>query len=129
MLGHFVADLRYKRVYVTSVEALMQAPVWEKARTLRPVHAAEIFEAKKLEAEKIEIQMIEAGKIEAKGDAEKQVCVFLSVFACVCACVVLCYGSLAWSTRLTGLRGSSSADLEGLLQDARGFVPKTSGHL
>lgn len=73
VLGHFVADLKYKRVYVTSIEALMQAPLWERARTLRPVHAAEIFEAKKLEADKIEIQMIEAGEIEAKWETEKKV--------------------------------------------------------
>lgn len=73
MLGHFVADLNYKRVYVTSVEALVQAPVWEKARTLRPVRSGEIYEAKKLEADKIEIQKIEAGEIRAKWETDKKV--------------------------------------------------------
>lgn len=72
-MGHFVADLKYKRMYVTSADALMQAPVWEKARTLRPVHAGEIFQAQKLAADKLEIQMIEAGKLEAIGDMEKKV--------------------------------------------------------
>lgn len=72
-MGRFVADLKYKRVYVTSIDALMQAPVWEKARTLRQVHAAEIFYSQKLEADKLEIQMIEAGEIEAIGDMDKQV--------------------------------------------------------
>lgn len=83
VLGHFVADLKYKRVYVTSVDALMQAPVWEKARTLRPVHAGEIFHAKKLEADKLEIQMIEAGKLEAVGDLEKKV--WRAATYCSCA--------------------------------------------
>ena len=82
-MGHFVADLKYKRVYVTSVDALMQAPVWEKARTLRPAHAGEIFHAKKLEADKLEIQMIEAGKLEAVGDLEKKV--WRAATYCSCA--------------------------------------------
>ena len=73
MLGHFVADLKYKRIYVTSIDALVQAPVWEKSRTLRVMHAAEIFQSQKLDADKLEIKMIEAGKIEAIGDMDKKV--------------------------------------------------------
>lgn len=79
-----MADLKYKRVYVTSIDALMQAPVWEKARTLRPTHAAEIFHAQKLAADKMEIKMIETGKIEAKGDMEKKVrCTIMRLISCV----------------------------------------------
>lgn len=74
MLGHFVADLKYKRVYVTSVEALMKARVWEKARTLRPVHAVEIYQAKKMEAERIEVRKVKANEIEAKGITALTVC-------------------------------------------------------
>lgn len=48
VLGYLIADLKYKRVYRTSVEAITRAPVWEKPRTLRPVHAMEIAEAKYL---------------------------------------------------------------------------------
>lgn len=46
MLGQLVADLKYKRVYLTSAEALAKAPVWQRESTLRPVHAVEIAEAK-----------------------------------------------------------------------------------
>lgn len=74
VLGHFVADLTYKRVYVTSVEDLMKARVWEKARTLRPVHAAEIFEAKKMDAERTEVRTVKANEIGAKGEHPFSVC-------------------------------------------------------
>ncbi|CAM9671738.1 unnamed protein product, partial [Hapterophycus canaliculatus] len=62
VLGHFVADLGYKRVYVTSIESLVKASVWEKARTLHPVHSAEIYKAKKLEAQRLEVRRIKDGK-------------------------------------------------------------------
>lgn len=66
MLGQFVADLKYKRVYVTSVENLTKARVWDKGRTLRPVHALEIFEAKKMEAERIETRYVKANAKEGE---------------------------------------------------------------
>ena len=46
VLGRLIADLGYKRVFLTSVEAVAQAPVWEKRKLLRPVRAIEIAEAK-----------------------------------------------------------------------------------
>ncbi|CAM9872229.1 unnamed protein product [Scytosiphon promiscuus] len=72
VLGNFVADLGYKRIYVTSIEALVKASVWEKSRTLHPVHSAEIFKAKKLEAQRLEVRRIKEGKkptenLRAKG--------------------------------------------------------------
>ncbi|CBJ28299.1 conserved unknown protein [Ectocarpus siliculosus] len=65
VLGCLVADLKYKRVYVSSLEALEKVRVWEEARTLRPVHAAEIFEGKAIEAQKLEVRRVkEDGKEE-----------------------------------------------------------------
>ncbi|CAM9234116.1 unnamed protein product [Choristocarpus tenellus] len=46
ILGQLVADLKYKRVYRTSIEALVKAPVWEKQRILRPERAQAIANAK-----------------------------------------------------------------------------------
>lgn len=63
-----VADLKYKRVYVTSVEALEKVRVWEEGRTLRPVHAVEIFEGKAIEAQKLEVRRIKEDGKEAKDD-------------------------------------------------------------
>lgn len=47
ILGKLVCDLGYKQVYVTSVERLAMAPVWEKQRILRPNRAIAIAQAKK----------------------------------------------------------------------------------
>lgn len=44
--GELVADLGYKKVYLTSVRALAHTPVWEKQRILRPERAARIAQAK-----------------------------------------------------------------------------------
>lgn len=68
MLGHLVADLNYKRVYITSVEALEKVRVWEEGRTLRPVHAAEIFEGKSIEAQKLEVRRVKEDGKEEKDD-------------------------------------------------------------
>ncbi|CAM9642131.1 unnamed protein product, partial [Ectocarpus fasciculatus] len=68
VLGHLVADLNYKRVYVTSVEALEKVPVWEEGRTLRPVHAVEIFEGKSIEAQKLEVRRVKEDGKEEKDD-------------------------------------------------------------
>lgn len=46
VLGRLIADLGYKRVFLTSIEAVVQAPVWEKRKLLRPVRAIEIAQAK-----------------------------------------------------------------------------------
>lgn len=46
LLGELVADLGYKRVYVTSVAALARTPVWKKQRILRPERAALIADDK-----------------------------------------------------------------------------------
>ncbi|CAM9111225.1 unnamed protein product [Ascophyllum nodosum] len=54
VLGELVADLKYKRVYLTSAEALIKAPVWQKANTLFPVRAMGIAEAKYLQEEVVE---------------------------------------------------------------------------
>ena len=56
VLGELVADLKYKRVYLTSAEALIKAPVWQKANTLFPVRAMEIAEAKYLQEEVVSIE-------------------------------------------------------------------------
>lgn len=46
VLGHLLVDLKYKRLYVTCVEELLKVPVWQKSKSLRPVHAMEIANAK-----------------------------------------------------------------------------------
>lgn len=46
ILGQLVADLKYKRVYRTSIASLIKVPVWEKQRILRPERALAIAEAK-----------------------------------------------------------------------------------
>ena len=46
IFGEFLHDLKYKRMYLTNVQALMQAPIWEKQRILRPERAARIANAK-----------------------------------------------------------------------------------
>lgn len=46
ILGELIADLKYKRVYRTSIASLVKAPVWEKQRILRPERAMAIAEAK-----------------------------------------------------------------------------------
>lgn len=58
VLGELVADLKYKRVYVTSAEALTKAPVWEKAKTLVPLRTTEIAEAKCLKNKVVSIILI-----------------------------------------------------------------------
>ncbi|CAM9782864.1 unnamed protein product, partial [Ectocarpus sp. 4 AP-2014] len=68
VLGCLVADLKYKRVYVTSLEALEKVRVWEEARTLRPVHATEIFEGKAIEAQKLEVRRVREDGKEEKDD-------------------------------------------------------------
>ncbi|CAM9942143.1 unnamed protein product, partial [Ectocarpus sp. 12 AP-2014] len=68
VLGCLVADLKYKRVYVTSLEALEKVRVWEEARTLRPVHATEIFEGKAIEAQKLEVRRVKEGGKEEKDE-------------------------------------------------------------
>ena len=47
LLGELVCDLKYKKVYLTSVRALAAAPVWQKQRTLRLQRAAMIVKNKK----------------------------------------------------------------------------------
>lgn len=47
LLGELVSDLKYKKLYVTSVRALAEAPVWQKQRTLRLQRAAMIVKNKK----------------------------------------------------------------------------------
>lgn len=88
MLGHLVADLGYKRVYVTSIEALVKACVWEKSRTLRPVHSAEIFKAKKLEAQRNEVRRIKDG--EKPKD---------NLVGVPCVCVGTCCGAMVRKKR------------------------------
>ncbi|CAM9971271.1 unnamed protein product, partial [Ectocarpus sp. 13 AM-2016] len=68
VLGCLVADLKYKRVYVTSLEALEKVRVWEEARTLRPVHATEIFEGKAIEAQKLEVRRVKEGGKKEKDE-------------------------------------------------------------
>jgi hypothetical protein len=46
VMGEKKADLVYKMVYITSVSRLIQAPVWEKQRILRPDRSARIAEYK-----------------------------------------------------------------------------------
>ena len=46
ILGKLLCDLSYKRVYVTSVRGLVQAPVWERQRILRPHRSQKIAAAK-----------------------------------------------------------------------------------
>lgn len=48
VLGELVLDLGYKSVYVTSVRALLSAPIWERQRTLtnRAAHIADMKVAK-----------------------------------------------------------------------------------
>lgn len=46
LLGELVADLGYKRVYLTSVNALARTPVWERQRILRPERASLIADDK-----------------------------------------------------------------------------------
>lgn len=48
VLGRLIASLGYKNVFLTSIAAVVQAPVWEKRKLLRPVHAMEIADAKLL---------------------------------------------------------------------------------
>lgn len=85
MLGCLVADLKYKRVYVTSLEALEKVRVWEEARTLRPVHAAEIFEGKAIEAHKLEVRRVKEDGKEEKDEnlviwcARMNACLFVFV--------------------------------------------------
>ena len=45
-LGRLLADLVYKRVYLTSIESLALIPVWERQRTLRPQRSLLIAEEK-----------------------------------------------------------------------------------
>ena len=45
-LGSLLADLEYKRVYLTSIETLALIPVWERQRTLRPQRSLLIAEEK-----------------------------------------------------------------------------------
>ena len=46
LFGELVADLEYKRVYLTNVFNLAMIPVWEKNRILRPERARKIANAK-----------------------------------------------------------------------------------
>jgi hypothetical protein len=42
LLGELVADLGYKKLYLTNVKSLALTPVWKKQRILRPERAAQI---------------------------------------------------------------------------------------
>lgn len=42
ILGDMLRDLGYKKVYATSVAALVTVPIWEKQRTLRAERARNI---------------------------------------------------------------------------------------
>lgn len=42
ILGDMLRDLGYKKVYCTSVAALVNVPIWERQRTLRAERAREI---------------------------------------------------------------------------------------
>lgn len=46
VFGELVADLGYKKIYLTSVRSLSHALVWEKQRILRPDRAAKIAASK-----------------------------------------------------------------------------------
>lgn len=46
VLGKLVCDLEYKKVYVTNIRGLVQAPVWERQRILRPHRSQKIATAK-----------------------------------------------------------------------------------
>jgi hypothetical protein len=46
ILGEFVADLGYKKMYLTSIRGLASAPVWQKQRTLRMQRATAIAKNK-----------------------------------------------------------------------------------
>ena len=46
LFGELIADLDYKRVYLTNVSSLAVIPVWEKNRILRPDRARKIANAK-----------------------------------------------------------------------------------
>lgn len=46
ILGEFVADLGYKKMYLTSIQGLAAAPVWQKQRTLRMQRATAIAKNK-----------------------------------------------------------------------------------
>eukprot|EP00904_Undaria_pinnatifida_P000309 jgi/Undpi1/10279/HiC_scaffold_28.g12731.m1 len=48
VLGRHIVSLGYKDVFLACIENLARVPVWEKRKTLRPVHAIEIAEAKLL---------------------------------------------------------------------------------
>lgn len=48
VLGRHIVSLGYKDVFLACIENLASVPVWEKRKTLRPVHAIEIAEAKLL---------------------------------------------------------------------------------
>jgi hypothetical protein len=45
VFGRLVANLSYKQVYLTNVNSLIHAPVWEKQRILRPERALSICNA------------------------------------------------------------------------------------
>jgi hypothetical protein len=46
VLGKILCDLSYKKVYLTSVNKLVNAPIWEKQRILRPHRAIKIAKSK-----------------------------------------------------------------------------------
>lgn len=46
LLGELLSDVGYKKVYMTSVQALARTPVWKKQRILRPERAALIADDK-----------------------------------------------------------------------------------
>ena len=46
ILGKLICDLKYKRVYLTDINSLVKANVWEKQRTLRHERAELIANAK-----------------------------------------------------------------------------------
>lgn len=46
LLGELLSDVGYKKIYMTSVQALARTPVWKKQRILRPERAALIADDK-----------------------------------------------------------------------------------
>ena len=46
LLGELLSDVGYKKLYMTSVQALARTPVWKKQRILRPERAALIADDK-----------------------------------------------------------------------------------
>ena len=46
IFGELLVDLEFKKVYLSNIKSLIQAPIWEKQRILRPERAIRIAKAK-----------------------------------------------------------------------------------